>query len=422
MPVAAAAAPLVTQLAPAFVTAGAGLVDSVINAFSTSSANERNIELAREQMAWQSAESEKARQASRDFALEMFDLENAYNTPLAQIERLREAGINPYVALSQGSSQISGQASGNASLPGLMPGGVAMPHVSPIPSPVSGFLPALQAFAEIKLKDAQARKAGAETHAINEKLQDEIDNLMADTRYKEAQASYTQLLRDIESVYGRSERSMKLKNMAAEFSLALAKGETEKAQKLYYDAEKELTDTKNANEKQQAPIILENLKKTGRAIDASAAASRASADESRAGAAVKWKEADIREIDRRMLEAQEGDIIFARRLENAKNFRELGEMVVTFEYRLESLRKANLISEQQLQEAKSKARMAEKENDWYHWNQFLHTLETINNGVTAYIPLTSERTTTKKSGYDYIRGDYDENISVTHSKRFPWQK
>lgn len=411
-----------TAVAPALITAGAGLVDSIINAFSTKSANESNVGLAREQMAWQSAESEKARQASRDFALEMFDLENAYNTPLAQIERLREAGINPYAALSQGSSQISGQASGNASLPGLMPGGVAMPHVSPIPSPVSGFLPALQAYAEIKLKEAQAKKAGAETHAIDEKLPEEIANLGADTKAKEAQAIYTSLLHDIESVYGRAERGMKLKNMAADFALALAKGETEKALKLYYDAEKELTDTKNANEKQQAPIILENLKKTGRAIDASAAASRASAAESRAGAAVKWKEADIREIDRRMLEAQEGDIIFARQLENAKNFRELGEMVVTFEYRLESLRKSNLISEQQLQEAKAKARMAEKENDWYHWNQFLHTLETINNGVTAYIPMTSERTTTNTSGYDAIRGDYGESRSVVHSRNFPWQK
>lgn len=146
------------------------------------------------------------------------------------------------------------------------------------------------------------------------------------------------MLRDIEAVYGRSERGMKLKNMAAEYSLALAKGETEKAQKAFYDAEKQLTDTKNANEKQQAPIILENLKKTGRAIDASAAASRASAEESRAGAAVKRKEADIREIDRRMLEAQEGDIIFARRLANARDFRELGEMVLTFEHRLEQLK------------------------------------------------------------------------------------
>lgn len=145
-------------IAPALVTGGTGVVNSLINAFSTSSANKRNVDLAREQMAWQSAESEKARQASRDFALEMFDLENAYNTPLAQIERLRAAGINPYAALSQGSSQISGQASGNASLPGLMPGGVAMPHVSPIPSPVAGFLPALQAFAEIRLKDAQAKR------------------------------------------------------------------------------------------------------------------------------------------------------------------------------------------------------------------------------------------------------------------------
>lgn len=45
-----------------------------------------------------------------DKSLEMWNLENAYNDPTAQMRRLREAGINPHLAYAQGSiDNVAGQ-------------------------------------------------------------------------------------------------------------------------------------------------------------------------------------------------------------------------------------------------------------------------------------------------------------------------
>ena len=83
-----------TAIAPGVGTiigSGIGLLGDVIGGlFSSSgqkSANKTNIQLAREQ---------------RDWNEEMWNKQNAYNTPQAQIERMRAAGLNPALMYSQG--------------------------------------------------------------------------------------------------------------------------------------------------------------------------------------------------------------------------------------------------------------------------------------------------------------------------------
>lgn len=92
---------------------GAGLIEGagslfggIINAFSQSSANKTNIQLSRENRDWQES---------------MWEKQNAYNTPAAQIARLKDAGLNPALMYSQGNV-------GNADAVK----GVDTPHVQPI--------------------------------------------------------------------------------------------------------------------------------------------------------------------------------------------------------------------------------------------------------------------------------------------------
>lgn len=370
------------------IASGIGSVISGISgAKAQKSANETNLEIARQNNETSIQLARENNEFARQHAIDMFNLENAYNDPSKQVERLSAAGLNPAAMMETAGGTAVGNSSGSGMVSPSLPS-LTTPHVEAVPPMAVGFLEALSSLSQIKLTNAQAKKAGAETNRIEEILPEELNNLFADTKNKEAQTAYQQLMTSLETQFGRTERMQRIRNMCADYALAVARGETEEATKLLKKAEEALVNTKNVNEKAQAPIILENLRKTGRAIDASAAASRASAaaayasaEESKAGAKLKNKEAEIREIDRRLLEAQEGDIIFARRLANAKDFHELGEMVVTFEHRLEQLKKQNLISEEVYKEAKEKAAMARKQNNLYYWNEYLNFLSTASSNI-----------------------------------------
>lgn len=76
------------------------------------------------QNAYNSAESQKAREWNRQQALDAWNRETAYNSPAAQRARMAAAGLNPDLA-------YGGVSSGNASAPAAAP-------VSPIPSAGAG--------------------------------------------------------------------------------------------------------------------------------------------------------------------------------------------------------------------------------------------------------------------------------------------
>lgn len=99
-----------------------GLIGSAINYASQQKTNQMNYDLAQEQMAWQQQENERAFQ--RD--LEMWDLQNQYNSPAAQRARIEAAGLNPQLAFSQGVSATSGNAT-NA--PNLKPAQAITPEM-----------------------------------------------------------------------------------------------------------------------------------------------------------------------------------------------------------------------------------------------------------------------------------------------------
>lgn len=76
----------------AVIGAGAGLYDSYQNRKTSKENTQRTI-------AAQKAEAELAYQRS----MEMWNMQNAYNTPEAQMQRFIEAGLNPHLIYGQGS-------------------------------------------------------------------------------------------------------------------------------------------------------------------------------------------------------------------------------------------------------------------------------------------------------------------------------
>lgn len=123
---------------PAIIGAIGGLATSLTdNIFNTSNQNKNNkfqAQLAQMNNQWNSREAEKARdfqqymyEHQEDFAREMFNRTNEYNTAEKQRERLEAAGLNPYMMMGGGSagsatSTSAGSAPGSAqSAPAQMP-------------------------------------------------------------------------------------------------------------------------------------------------------------------------------------------------------------------------------------------------------------------------------------------------------------
>lgn len=90
----------ITQPVAALGGSVVSAVGSYLGAKETNKSQER---IAKENRQWQSDENQK----SRDWEKEMWNEANLYNTPSAQMKRLREAGINPFISGSGGYSNVS---------------------------------------------------------------------------------------------------------------------------------------------------------------------------------------------------------------------------------------------------------------------------------------------------------------------------
>lgn len=189
------------------MSAGIGGVGSFISTYLT---NQANRQLARENMAWQQQENERAFQ--RD--LQMWNLQNQYNTPAAQRARLEAAGMNPQLAFGNVSAN-----SGNASsAPSLNPATAITPEMAQYQAGNvgMGLADAFQQSAlfqqQRKMNDAAIKEKEANTLlklfelGQNEDLrpyvlalaQEKVFNMQEDTRLKNMQADYTEMKTSIE--------------------------------------------------------------------------------------------------------------------------------------------------------------------------------------------------------------------------------
>lgn len=159
------------------IAASVGGFTNSVGQFVTASTN-RGI--AKEQLRLQKEENEKNRQynaeqaaITRQFNADQADLaynrvlqQNQYNTPLAQMQRYREAGLNPNLLYGDFNSSLQMSGGTAASGPAASSSGsvgVGLPDTSGLGNLGTGLLQASKAAAEIKLMKAQADKLNSET-------------------------------------------------------------------------------------------------------------------------------------------------------------------------------------------------------------------------------------------------------------------
>ena len=279
---------------------------------------------------WQTQEAEKARQfeagqvqqqnaftreqagIQQQYNMQSMKQQAYYNSPLYQRQMLQAAGINPQVYFGQqssfsGSSPISGGTPGTPS-PGSAPGVGSVQGLSPV-----GFQPTdlkvpelMSSFGSLMSGLANAKKSGVETTFLEESLEARVKEAIA----KGDMAETAKVLQDLDLAFQRANFGTRLNHAYAQYKETLANIDLLSEKKLTEQEEQKLKRaTADMNlaikeldqeEKRKLGVIIpllpgqitsEILKNRGQA-----AAGFASAQESKANAAVLKQEARIRTV------------------------------------------------------------------------------------------------------------------------------
>lgn len=149
-----------------------GVASSLINSSS-------NVKLSREQ---------------REFDYQMWKLNNEYNTPAKQVQRLRDAGVNPALGLSNGvmDSGVSSSSAGGQSAPTV--------DFSPI---ANGVRSSVELYNQRRLNEAQIQNLNEQStnQAIKNRYENqrqiiELDKMLSEQKLSDSQREYYTTERD----------------------------------------------------------------------------------------------------------------------------------------------------------------------------------------------------------------------------------
>jgi len=154
----------------AIISGGSALIGTGANAAATGSQNRKSRAFSREMYARQL-------QDNRDF----WNMQNAYNHPAAQKQRLKDAGLNPALLYGGSAAGASGVASSAPNVPSALRPEFNTPDFSGIGEAGRGVTSAILARydANIKLKQVE------NLEKQNDLLSEQIKNAQADQRRKE---------------------------------------------------------------------------------------------------------------------------------------------------------------------------------------------------------------------------------------------
>lgn len=155
-----------------------GAFSAVSNLLGTTKTNIANLKIAKQT---NNAQKQLAKyQAEQNYKL--WQENNAYNTPAAQMERYNEAGLNPNLIYGNGQSSA-----GNSSSPAE---GYKAPTLQRAVVDYSGIASSSQALMNGLINASQIKKTDAEIDALRQNT----ENLKVDHTYKELQVAYQNLV------------------------------------------------------------------------------------------------------------------------------------------------------------------------------------------------------------------------------------
>ena len=168
-----------------------GLGSSAMNNKAVQDTNKANMEIAKYQAQWQQQENEKAYQRS----LNMWNLQNEYNSPTQQMARIRAAGLNPNLVYGNG---VTGNSSGSA--PQYEPAKFNAPTMQAYRGWNLGISDAISQFLAYRTAKAQVDNMEAQNSLIRQQTATEATkqaNIAASTSRSEFDLNMAKELKDV---------------------------------------------------------------------------------------------------------------------------------------------------------------------------------------------------------------------------------
>lgn len=168
-----------------------GLGSSAMNNKAVQDTNKANMEIAKYQAQWQQQENEKAYQRS----LNMWNLQNEYNSPTQQMARIRAAGLNPNLVYGNG---VTGNSSGPT--PQYEPAKFNAPTMQAYRGWNLGISDAISQFLAYRTAKAQVDNMEAQNSLIRQQTATEAtrqSNIAASTSRSEFDLNMAKELKDV---------------------------------------------------------------------------------------------------------------------------------------------------------------------------------------------------------------------------------
>lgn len=190
--------------------------------------------------------------------LEKMQIENQYNSPIEQLQRYQEAGINPSVAFSGNVATAAASASNSA--PQASPSGSGVSPSMPVltaphedrPMLATGLMDGLVKSAQIAKEFAEAAKTKREAKMVEQYYNATIQNLQAETEGKK-------LANFLTAQFGAKRETANIANLTNQALLAEQQGNTEEAKRFSMQIQDELNKTlQGLNEAQRHSVQLRN--------------------------------------------------------------------------------------------------------------------------------------------------------------------
>ena len=183
---------------------------------------------------------ERENQINRQFAVDMWNKQNEYNLPTNQMQRLRDAGINPHLAYSQGQPMNTSNAPATPSGVGSLPQGIA-PQMN-----IGEIFNALMTKAQIKQMEAQTEKTLAE----KEEVEARTEGIGKDNQVKDIELTHKE--REILANIGVTEGQIDI----IKSNLETAKINDDKLRKEIENIEANTAKTKQEKENLEKNLVL----------------------------------------------------------------------------------------------------------------------------------------------------------------------
>lgn len=148
-------------------TSGGGLVGAIVNAGAGMYDSYQNRKTSKENTAANNAAAKAEAELAYQRSVQMWHMQNAYNSPEAQMQRFKNAGLNPHLIYGQGNS-------GNASsMPQYQPANIQYRHAAAqYGAGVQSILPVLMSVGtwmqNMRLQEADLRKKTSDTMRVEQ--------------------------------------------------------------------------------------------------------------------------------------------------------------------------------------------------------------------------------------------------------------